>query len=117
MSKSLGNLVFVSDLRKVWDTRAIRLAVVAHHYRHPWDWTDEVMEHAAATLARWDDAAARAGRGGEAALAAVRAALDDDLDTPTAVRVIDEAADAGDDITAAAALLGLDLARPDVPVT
>jgi hypothetical protein len=47
----------------------------------------------------------------------VRAALDDDLDTPTAVRVIDEAADAGDDITAAAALLGLDLARPDVPVT
>jgi L-cysteine:1D-myo-inositol 2-amino-2-deoxy-alpha-D-glucopyranoside ligase len=117
MSKSLGNLVFVSDLRKVWDTRAIRLAVVAHHYRHPWDWTDEVMEHAAATLARWDDAAARAGRGGEAALAAVRAALDDDLDTPTAVRVIDEAADAGDDITAAAALLGLDLARRDVPVT
>jgi L-cysteine:1D-myo-inositol 2-amino-2-deoxy-alpha-D-glucopyranoside ligase len=117
MSKSLGNLVFVSDLRKVWDTRAIRLAVVAHHYRRPWDWTDEVMEHAAATLARWDDAAARAGRGGEAALAAVRAALDDDLDTPTAVRVIDEAADAGDDITAAAALLGLDLARPDVPVT
>jgi L-cysteine:1D-myo-inositol 2-amino-2-deoxy-alpha-D-glucopyranoside ligase len=117
MSKSLGNLVFVSDLRKVWDTRAIRLAVVAHHYRRPWDWTDEVMEHAAATLARWDDAAARAGRGGEAALAAVRAALDDDLDTPTAVRVIDEAADAGDDITAAAALLGLDLARRDVPVT
>jgi L-cysteine:1D-myo-inositol 2-amino-2-deoxy-alpha-D-glucopyranoside ligase len=117
MSKSLGNLVFVSDLRKVWDTRAIRLAVVAHHYRHPWDWTDEVMEHAAATLARWDDAAARAGRGGEAALAAVRAALDDDLDTPTAVRVIDEAADAGEDITAAAALLGLDLARRDVPVT
>jgi L-cysteine:1D-myo-inositol 2-amino-2-deoxy-alpha-D-glucopyranoside ligase len=117
MSKSLGNLVFVSDLRKLWDTRAIRLAVVAHHYRRPWDWTDEVMEHAAATLARWDDAEARAGRGGEAALAAVRAALDDDLDTPTAVRVIDEAADAGDDITAAAALLGLDLARPDVPVT
>jgi L-cysteine:1D-myo-inositol 2-amino-2-deoxy-alpha-D-glucopyranoside ligase len=109
MSKSLGNLVFVSDLRKMWDTRAIRLAVVSHHYRQSWDWTDEVMEHAAATLARWDDAAAGAARGGEAALAAVRAALDDDLDTPTAVRVIDEAASAGEDITAAAALLGVDL--------
>ena len=109
MSKSLGNLVFVSDLRKVWDTRAIRLAVLAHHYRQSWDWTDEVMEHAAATLARWDDAAARAARGGEAVLTAVRVALDDDLDTPTAVRVIDEAASAGEDITAAAALLGVDL--------
>jgi L-cysteine:1D-myo-inositol 2-amino-2-deoxy-alpha-D-glucopyranoside ligase len=116
MSKSLGNLVFVSDLRKMWDTRAIRLAVVAHHYRHPWDWTDDVMEHAAATVARWDEAAARARRGGESTLAAVRAALDDDLDTPTAVRVIEEAAGAGDGITAAAALLGLDLARRDVPV-
>jgi L-cysteine:1D-myo-inositol 2-amino-2-deoxy-alpha-D-glucopyranoside ligase len=111
MSKSLGNLVFVSDLRKVWDTRAIRLAVVAHHYRQSWDWTDEVMEHAAATLARWDDAAPGATRGGEAVLTAVRAALDDDLDTPTAVRVIDEAASAGEDITAAAALLGVDLSR------
>jgi L-cysteine:1D-myo-inositol 2-amino-2-deoxy-alpha-D-glucopyranoside ligase len=116
MSKSLGNLVFVSDLRKMWDTRAIRLAVVAHHYRHPWDWTDDVMEHAAATVARWDEAAARARPGGESTLAAVRAALDDDLDTPTAVRVIEEAAGAGDGITAAAALLGLDLARRDVPV-
>jgi L-cysteine:1D-myo-inositol 2-amino-2-deoxy-alpha-D-glucopyranoside ligase len=110
MSKSLGNLVFVSDLRKVWDTRAIRLAVVAHHYRQSWDWTDEVMEHAAATLARWDDTAAGAAHGGEAVLAAVRAALDDDLDTPTAMRVIDEAAGSGDDITAAAALLGVALA-------
>jgi L-cysteine:1D-myo-inositol 2-amino-2-deoxy-alpha-D-glucopyranoside ligase len=116
MSKSLGNLVFVSDLRKMWDTRAIRLAVVAHHYRHPWDWTDDVMEHAAATVARWDEAAARARPGGESTLAAVRAALDDALDTPTAVRVIEEAAGAGDGITAAAALLGLDLARRDVPV-
>jgi L-cysteine:1D-myo-inositol 2-amino-2-deoxy-alpha-D-glucopyranoside ligase len=109
MSKSLGNLVFVSDLRKMWDTRAIRLAVVSHHYRQSWDWTDEVMERAAATLARWDDAAAGPAHGGEAVLAAVRAALDDDLDTPTAVRVIDEAASAGEDITAAAALLGVDL--------
>ena len=109
MSKSLGNLVFVSDLRKMWDTRAIRLAVLAHHYRQSWDWTDEVMEHAAATLARWEYAAARAARGGEAVLTAVRVALDDDLDTPTAVRVIDEAASAGEDITAAAALLGVDL--------
>ncbi|MEI7624025.1 MAG: cysteine--tRNA ligase, partial [Actinomycetes bacterium] len=33
MSKSLGNLVFISELRKSWDVRAIRLAIVSHHYR------------------------------------------------------------------------------------
>lgn len=37
MSKSLGNLVFVSELRKEWDPRAIRLAAVANHYRTPWE--------------------------------------------------------------------------------
>jgi L-cysteine:1D-myo-inositol 2-amino-2-deoxy-alpha-D-glucopyranoside ligase len=109
MSKSLGNLVFVSDLRKAWDPRAIRLAVLAHHYRHGWDWDDRVMPTANDRLARW-----RAGgaAGGDAALDPVRDALDDDLDTPAAVRAVDEAADAGKDVSRAAALLGVDLAAP-----
>ena len=38
MSKSLGNLVFVSELRKEFDTRAIRLGIVANHYRTAWEW-------------------------------------------------------------------------------
>ena len=38
MSKSLGNLVFISDLRKEWDPRAIRLMLLAEHYRHDWEW-------------------------------------------------------------------------------
>jgi L-cysteine:1D-myo-inositol 2-amino-2-deoxy-alpha-D-glucopyranoside ligase len=109
MSKSLGNLVFVSDLRKAWDPRSIRLAVLAHHYRHGWDWDDRVMPTANDRLARW-----RAGgaAGGDAALDPVRDALDDDLDTPAAVRAVDEAADVGKDVSRAAALLGVDLAAP-----
>src|SRR3954469_25914554 len=47
MSKSLGNLVFVSELRKEWDTRAIRLAAICHHYRTPWEWDDDIMATAA----------------------------------------------------------------------
>jgi L-cysteine:1D-myo-inositol 2-amino-2-deoxy-alpha-D-glucopyranoside ligase len=109
MSKSLGNLVFVSDLRKTWDPRAIRLAVLAHHYRAGWDWSGEVMPGAADRLARWRAGAAA---DGDAALADVRAALDDDLDTPTAVGAIDEAAGAGKDVAQAAALLGVDLTHP-----
>ena len=109
MSKSLGNLVFVSDLRKAWDTRAIRLAVLAHHYRHAWDWTDDLMPQAAAVLERWSSTAG--GRRDGGALAAVRKALDDDLDTPTAIAAVDAAAHGGADVTEAAALLGVDLTR------
>jgi L-cysteine:1D-myo-inositol 2-amino-2-deoxy-alpha-D-glucopyranoside ligase len=110
MSKSLGNLVFVSELRKLWDPRAIRLGVICHHYREPWDWTGDIMPAAAERLARWQAATATAGDG-DAALDEVRAALDDDLDTPAAVAAVDEAADLGKGVGQAAALLGVDLSR------
>ncbi|MFN8018591.1 MAG: cysteine--tRNA ligase [Acidimicrobiales bacterium] len=106
MSKSLGNLVFVSELRKAWDTRAIRLATLANHYRTPWEWTDATMPAAAARLESW-----LAAGSGDAALEDVRAALDDDLDTPSAIAAIDAAVAAGRGASAAAALLGVDLTR------
>ncbi len=106
MSKSLGNLVFVSELRKEWDTRAIRLAAVANHYRTPWEWHDGIMPEAAARLDAW-----MAVGQGDGALDAVRTVLDDDLDTPAAVAAIDAAAAAGQGVSAAAALLGVDLTR------
>ncbi len=104
MSKSLGNLVFVSDLRKEWDPRSIRLAVEAHHYREPWEWNDRLMPAAAARLASWSTAGA-----GSAALDEVRDCLDADLDTPGAVAAIDAAAAEGSGVSEAAALLGVDL--------
>ena len=104
MSKSLGNLVFISDLRKEWDPRAIRLMVLANHYRHDWEWREDSMAEAAARLDLW----AAAGSG-SAALADVRAALDDDLDTPSALAAIDREASVGRGVSDAAALLGVDL--------
>ncbi len=108
MSKSLGNLVFVSDLLKEYDPRAIRLAIVAHHYRDSWEWNDSLMPTAAQRLEAWQ--AAPEGRDDAAAevLSRVRACLDDDLGTPSAVAVIDDAAPTGG-IEAAAALLGIQL--------
>lgn len=105
MSKSLGNLVFVSELRKEFDTRAIRLGVIAHHYRDAWEWHDEIMPTAAARLERWIAAGE-----GEAGLAETRAALDNDLDTPGALAAIDGAVEAGvGGVSAAAALVGVRL--------
>jgi len=103
MSKSLGNLVFVSELRKEFDTRAIRLGVIAHHYRDAWEWNDEIMPTAAARLEQW-----LAAGEGEVGLTETRAALDDDLDTPAALAAIDAAAASGaGGVSAAAALVGV----------
>ena len=60
MSKSLGNLVFVSSLlADGTDPMAIRLAILAHHYRDDWDWTAAGLAAAAERLARWRAAVGR----------------------------------------------------------
>ncbi len=112
MSKSLGNLVFVDKLRTEWDPRAIRLAIIEHHYRYEWEWDDTLMPRNRGRLEAWSVASDRGGPGGadsESVLADVRAALDDDLNTPGAIAAIDAAAAAGVGVQAAAALLGVDL--------
>ena len=106
MSKSLGNLVFVDKLRQTWDPRAIRLAIIEHHYRREWSWDDELMPRNAARVEAWAKAALD--EGDAALLDDVRAALDDDLDTPRALALIDDAAASGRSVTAAAALLGVE---------
>ena len=122
MSKSLGNLVFVSRLLADGvDPMAIRMSLLAHHYRSDWEWTDAVLGDGQARLTRWRAALARA----EAAvpgtpvtgtpvpgtplpdtaaelgpasmavgvLAGVRARLRDDLDAPGALSIVNRWAD------------------------
>jgi L-cysteine:1D-myo-inositol 2-amino-2-deoxy-alpha-D-glucopyranoside ligase len=95
MSKSRGNLVFVSKLREQGaDPMAIRLAILAHHYRSDWEWHDEDLTAAARRLARWR-AAAATGRGEQRRLLTeVRERLSDDLDAPGALAAVDRWADA-----------------------
>ncbi len=106
MSKSLGNLVFVDQLRTLWDPRSIRLAVIEHHYRNEWEWDEELMPRNHERLVRWK---ASVGGGASEVLDVVRTCLDDDLDTPGALQAIDKAAASGADVSVAAALLGVDL--------
>jgi L-cysteine:1D-myo-inositol 2-amino-2-deoxy-alpha-D-glucopyranoside ligase len=96
MSKSLGNLVLVSALRASGvDPSAVRLAVLAHHYRDDWEWTDQGLSEAVDRLGRWRDAVARPTTSGApdgelALLAELRRLLSSDLDTPAALRAIDD---------------------------
>ncbi|MGO2046509.1 MAG: cysteine--1-D-myo-inosityl 2-amino-2-deoxy-alpha-D-glucopyranoside ligase [Brachybacterium tyrofermentans] len=125
MSKSLGNLVFVHRLvREGVDPMVIRLVLMAHHYRADWAWSDDGLTLAASRLESYRLAASRGGHHPRT-VEALRAALRDDLDTPTALAVLDgwaasqesdaapgspEAASGPGDVLAAAdALFGLDL--------
>jgi L-cysteine:1D-myo-inositol 2-amino-2-deoxy-alpha-D-glucopyranoside ligase len=118
MSKSRGNLVFVSRLLEAGrDPMALRLAIISRPYRTDWDWTPEALTAAEARLATWRAAVAAAGAGGDAAgdasgdaagdasgdagggpgarlLAAIRERLADDLDARGAIAATDEWASA-----------------------
>ncbi len=96
MSKSQGNLVFVSRLRgdRV-DPMGIRLALLADRYRDDRDWTQAHLDTALARFARWRDAVALpTGPDAAPVLAQLRARLADDLDTPGALNAVDSWVDA-----------------------
>ena len=128
MSKSLGNLVFISDLRARVDPRAIRLALMAHHYRTEWEWFDSEGLTAQRDLdtlvgaASGASPAAGSGAGSPGLLAEVQAVLDDDLNAPMARTALLDAAAAVErgaggatlrgELAAAAALCGIDLSLP-----
>jgi L-cysteine:1D-myo-inositol 2-amino-2-deoxy-alpha-D-glucopyranoside ligase len=105
MSKSLGNLVFIDKLRETWDPRTIRLAIIGHHYRYQWSWEDDLMDRSQARLDGWLETLGKPES--SETIEAVRAALDDDLNTPRALAAIDLAAQRGEGVAEAAALLGV----------
>ncbi|MEP7055372.1 MAG: cysteine--1-D-myo-inosityl 2-amino-2-deoxy-alpha-D-glucopyranoside ligase [Actinomycetota bacterium] len=91
MSKSLGNLVFVRDLRAAYPPAAVRLALLAHHYRTDWTWTEAEIAAAVSRLDLWRAGAAAAGPDSiDELISAVRRALADDLDAPAALHAVDD---------------------------
>jgi L-cysteine:1D-myo-inositol 2-amino-2-deoxy-alpha-D-glucopyranoside ligase len=124
MSKSRGNLVFVSELiARGHDPGAIRLALLQHHYRSHWEWFDEMLKDATTRLHRWrkllspqestgkEDAPTASS---QSLLDQLRACLADDLDTPNALDLFEAHLEAGvDDVhlarNSAERLFGLSL--------
>jgi L-cysteine:1D-myo-inositol 2-amino-2-deoxy-alpha-D-glucopyranoside ligase len=127
MSRTAGDQVPLARLRDAGvDPDALRVAILAHHYRSDWEWQDEELARAQERLAGWR-AAHRAGlAGGDHAetadnpvLASLREALARDLDAPRALRVLDAWADSPETpelvARAARALLGIDLTKEPQP--
>jgi L-cysteine:1D-myo-inositol 2-amino-2-deoxy-alpha-D-glucopyranoside ligase len=116
MSKSLGNLVLVSALRD-HEPAAVRLALLAHHYRSDWEWTGYDLPYAEERLVRWRRGLARPSHPPVGPLIErLRAELSNDLNAPAALAAVDEwcasagaSTDAEDLPSALDALLGIDL--------
>ena len=91
MSKSLGNLVLVSKLLAAGvDAGAIRLGLLAGHYRQDRAWTDDVLRAAQDRIALWRKAVALgAAQSADDTVARVRQHLADDLDSPKALDAVD----------------------------
>ncbi|KAM9862538.1 cysteine--1-D-myo-inosityl 2-amino-2-deoxy-alpha-D-glucopyranoside ligase [Leucobacter sp. BZR 635] len=123
MSKSRGNLVFISKLLDgshaghCVDPSAIRLTLLANHYRSEWEWFDADLERAERRLTAWREGLSRTSAEPASAtgvLQQLRAALANDLDTPVMLATLDAALDAGVDdpaliAHAVQALLGVQL--------
>lgn len=123
MSKSRGNLVFVSQMldgtngNTAADPSAIRLALLAHHYRTEWEWFDSEITQAERRLAAWRDGLKKVSddpQNTTLVIQQLRSALANDLDTPIMLATLDAAFDRGVDqpeliADAVQALLGVTL--------
>ena len=133
MSKSLGNLVLVRDLLRDHDADAIRHYLVSHHYRSEVHFDSEALRRSDAAAERLRRAAQpmAAGSAGNDAVveehcARFLAAMDEDLDTPAALRELDALASLALELGSAPAsaavrdlggrILGLRLAAVDAAV-
>ena len=96
MSKSLGNVLLIKNLRELAPPEALRWLLLGAHYRQPLDWSEAALKQAKTTLDRMYGALrdlTDVSIDGVAAPAdSVRAALADDLGTPQALAVLSELA-------------------------
>jgi cysteinyl-tRNA synthetase len=87
MSKSLGNIVPLRDSVEEWGRETVLLYFMTAHWRKPMDFSDEVMEQAAAQVESFRNVfRGPSAEGGD--FAEFGLALDDDFDTPRALAVM-----------------------------
>lgn len=117
MSKSLGNMVFVDQVVERHSPPALRLAILSYPYRAEFEYSEQAVERAGQIVQTMQAALAAESRGGDVLdvddhRGRFYAAMDEDFDTPTAIAVLAElaqaivvAAEAGQDIRASQQLL------------
>jgi L-cysteine:1D-myo-inositol 2-amino-2-deoxy-alpha-D-glucopyranoside ligase len=70
---------------------AVRLAIIGNHYSQDWEWTDQLLSAAEERLNLWRDALAmQGGADAHQVLQQIRISLAQNLDTPSALRAVDD---------------------------
>ncbi len=100
MSKSLGNLIMVSDLLKTYSPNAIRYVLLSHHYRRPWEFDlNELIQaedlckkiqkitKGKKSFTKYEQAAENEGKT-TSYLVQFKQSMEDDLDTPAVMELI-----------------------------
>ena len=107
MSKSRGNIETIDELLKKHRGEALRLTLLSAHYRQPLDFSDELVRKQKKRLDRWYRITEGVGAG-ELPRALIKA-LEDDLNTPKALAVLEDLATpaAAPQLLAGAQFLGL----------
>ena len=126
MSKSLGNMVFIRDLLTRYSSDAIRLYLLSHHYREPFEWDERELERAselAAVLSRFATAAPQKVDGDQPAPHSFEAAMADDFRTPAVIEELFQmsvdpaSADIRTVVAWSRSVLGLQLASTAAPLS
>jgi len=100
MSKSLGNMVFLADLLHICPPDAIRLYLLAHHYREPWNHDKRDLAATRGLARRLIRSLAGAGEASDDEIKrwgpSFLEAISDDLNTPLAIAELRELAESGE---------------------
>ena len=87
MSKSLGNIISISDAVNKYSGQVVRLALLSAHYSQPLDWNDKLLNNQKSTIDKWyslyDDEK-------EEKISDIAEVLLDDLNTPGFIAKIHE---------------------------
>ena len=91
MSKSLGNMVFVCDLLKIYSANTLRLYLLSHHWRQSWNYNEKKLEESQKTAKILEKSATKSSmddREVQKNLPVFFTALDDDLNIPAAIKIL-----------------------------
>jgi L-cysteine:1D-myo-inositol 2-amino-2-deoxy-alpha-D-glucopyranoside ligase len=85
MSKSLGNLVLVEDMLRKYRPNSLRWYLLSHHYRQPWEFIEDELESVDDKISKLEGRLTSPDAG---TWEEIETLLDDDFDTPEALRYL-----------------------------
>lgn len=94
MSKSLGNLILVSDLLKKYSPNAIRYMLLKHHYREPWEYHEEELKEAeekVSLIQTYMKSLPETKNDNNTTRESFVKALENDLNVPSAIQILENA--------------------------